>query len=294
MNRPAYEFYLNRNPGVDLETDMLEIAVCAQHNNGGLAVDAWWQSNLEGFFPVGEAAGSHGIYRPGGAALNSGQVGATRAAQFIAANRRRRTRRGRRRSRRRRGGSSGPPSDCSATRHARAATAPDTTDAMLRACTRLMSDRAAFVRTRDGVRTARDQVREWLDDYEAAVVADPTSRRSVNRLFLIRDILTSQYVYLEAMLDYLDHGGRSRGAVLYTDPEGHLPRTPDGSDIDLPGEYRHLLDAGHLDSVVQETWWGGHDEPRFVWRPVREMPPSDDMFETVWREFRTDGNIRPV
>ncbi len=294
MNRPAYEFYLNRNPGVDLETDLLEIAVCAQHNNGGLAVDAWWHSNLEGFFPVGEAAGSHGIYRPGGAALNSGQVGATRAAQFIAALRR-----------------GEPPRDEAgfpdaaagvvdaaqrllADATARAAAAPDTTDAMLRACTRLMSDRAAFVRTRDGVRGARDQVREWLDDYEAAVVADPTSRRSVNRLFLIRDILTSQYVYLEAMLDYLDHGGRSRGAVLYTDPEGHLPRTPDGSDLDLPEDYRHLLDAGHFDSVVQETWWDGHGAPRFVWRPVREMPPSDDMFETVWREFRTDGNIRPV
>ena len=47
MNRPAYDFYLNRNPGVDLETDLLEVAVCAQHNNGGLAVDAWWQSNVE-------------------------------------------------------------------------------------------------------------------------------------------------------------------------------------------------------------------------------------------------------
>ena len=88
MNSPAYEFYLGRNPGVDLETDLLEIAVCAQHNNGGLSVDQWWHSNLEGLFPVGEAAGAHGVYRPGGAALNSGQVGATRAATYIAERRR--------------------------------------------------------------------------------------------------------------------------------------------------------------------------------------------------------------
>ena len=32
----------------------LEIALCAQHNNGGLAVDCWWQTNVEGFFAVGE------------------------------------------------------------------------------------------------------------------------------------------------------------------------------------------------------------------------------------------------
>src|SRR5690606_6816777 len=85
MNLPAYEFYLNKNPYVDLEQEMLEVDVCAQHNNGGLLVDAWWQSNLPGFFPVGEAGGAHGVYRPGGAALNSGQVGATRAARYVSA-----------------------------------------------------------------------------------------------------------------------------------------------------------------------------------------------------------------
>src|SRR5665647_2781755 len=83
MNMPSYELYLGKNPYVDLATDWLEVDVCAQHNNGGLVVDAWWQSNVAGFFPVGEAGGAHGVYRPGGAALNSGQVGATRAAQFI-------------------------------------------------------------------------------------------------------------------------------------------------------------------------------------------------------------------
>ena len=35
MNQPAYEFYLNRNPGIDLAADRLEIGVWAPHNNGG-------------------------------------------------------------------------------------------------------------------------------------------------------------------------------------------------------------------------------------------------------------------
>lgn len=83
MNAPAVELY--RCKGVDLTNEYLEIALCAQHNNGGIAVDMWWQSSVRGLFAVGECAGTHGISRPGGSALNSGQVGALRASQYIAA-----------------------------------------------------------------------------------------------------------------------------------------------------------------------------------------------------------------
>lgn len=83
MNQPAIDFY--RDKGVDLYTQPLEIALCAQHNNGGLGIDCWWQTNVKSLFAVGEVAASHGVYRPGGTALNAGQVGSTRAAQYIAA-----------------------------------------------------------------------------------------------------------------------------------------------------------------------------------------------------------------
>ncbi len=62
----------------------LEVAVCAQHNNGGLKGNIWWESEVRHFFPIGEVNGSHGVYRPGGSALNAGQCGGLRAAQFIA------------------------------------------------------------------------------------------------------------------------------------------------------------------------------------------------------------------
>lgn len=82
MNAPAIELY--RSKGVDLTREPLEIALCAQHNNGGIAVDLWWQTSVGGLFAVGECAGTHGIARPGGSALNAGQVGSLRAAQIIA------------------------------------------------------------------------------------------------------------------------------------------------------------------------------------------------------------------
>ena len=82
MNAPAIELY--KSKGVDLYREYLEIALCAQHCNGGIAVDLWWQSSVPGLFAVGECAGTHGISRPGGSALNAGQVGSLRAAQYIA------------------------------------------------------------------------------------------------------------------------------------------------------------------------------------------------------------------
>ncbi|MBQ9009896.1 MAG: FAD-binding protein, partial [Clostridia bacterium] len=81
LNEPAIRFY--RDHGVDLSHDWLEIAVCAQHCNGGLAADANWETDVHGVFAVGEVCGSHGVTRPGGSALNAGQVGAIRASDCI-------------------------------------------------------------------------------------------------------------------------------------------------------------------------------------------------------------------
>jgi len=81
MNTPAIEIY--KEHGIDLYSQPLEIAVCAQHNNGGFSVDKWWQSNIPNTFIIGEMAGTHGVKRPGGSALNAGQVGGLRAAEYI-------------------------------------------------------------------------------------------------------------------------------------------------------------------------------------------------------------------
>lgn len=81
MNPLAIELYKNHN--IDIETEMLEISVCAQHHNGGIQVDSNWETSIKGLFVAGEAAGTFGVHRPGGSALNSTQVGSMRAAQHI-------------------------------------------------------------------------------------------------------------------------------------------------------------------------------------------------------------------
>lgn len=82
MNPLAIDIY--KENGIDLYKEPLEIAVCAQHNNGGFAINKWWESNIPHTFVIGEMAGSHGVKRPGGSALNAGQAGGLRAAEYIA------------------------------------------------------------------------------------------------------------------------------------------------------------------------------------------------------------------
>ncbi|MDR0959564.1 MAG: FAD-binding protein [Propionibacteriaceae bacterium] len=281
LNEPAYRFYLERNPGIDLAHEWLEVAVCAQHNNGGLAVDSWWRSNLAGFFPIGEAAGTHGVYRPGGAALNAGQVGATRAATHIARH----------------------PHDLvaddvfastaapvvgeahrllarSEARHA--AGEKETVSTRLDEVRRRLTRDAGVVRSSESVAAA---LQATIVDLETDVAVDPSSRRSVDRLFLLRDIVSSQRVYLAAMADYLERGGRSRGSVLYTDPEGSLPALAK----DLPDLFRFLADDGALDGFIQEIAWDGRGEPVVTWRDVRPIPDEAPAFETVWRQYRGEG-----
>lgn len=320
LNQAAYDFYLERGPRVDLATDRLEIAVCAQHNNGGLEVDAWWRSPLSGLYPVGEAAGAHGIYRPGGAALNSGQVGATRAAEWIA-----------------RRGPQKPPDESLFTSAARAVVMPalklvgdahhrftagasDNTGQTLAEVGALMSAKAGLVRSADSVAEALRSATERLASYGSAMVIDAGSRRSVDRLFLVRDIVTTQYVYLTAMADYLAHGGNSRGSVLYTDPTGRPPVWLDADanqvDAGLDERFRFVPDDGALDGVAQivilrpgppptrSTPQHAGDDPvspqaalsmvptvSCYWRPVRPLPAPDEPFEVVWRGYLADRNV---
>lgn len=84
LNPQAVEFF--KSKGIDLVNEPLEISVCAQHINGGADVDINWQTSTQNLFAVGETAGTFGIYRPGGSALNSTQVGALRAAEYISQN----------------------------------------------------------------------------------------------------------------------------------------------------------------------------------------------------------------
>ena len=81
LNSKAIAVYARQN--IDLYTEKLKIAVCAQHNNGGVHTDRNYQSDIEGLFVIGEAAGSFGLARPGGSALNDTQTSGLAVSRYI-------------------------------------------------------------------------------------------------------------------------------------------------------------------------------------------------------------------
>ena len=272
MNQPAIDFY--RDKGVDLATEPLEIALCAQHNNGGLGIDCWWQTNIEGLLAVGDAAASHGVYRPGGTALNAGQVGSTRAAQHIAA--------------RRRG-----EAPAHFTREARRALVE--MDTLARQCSaptgnvrtlwreagQAMSRCGAAIRNIRQISTYCGQVEDLLNHFAQRVTA--SNPAELGMVFRLRDMLMSQAAYLTAMLDYAARGGKSRGSALYTDPNGTKPYPV------LPDTFTYTLEQDG-ENRIQELWYAD-GACHLGWRSPRPIPEDDDFFENVWRDFRETGLV---
>ena len=273
MNQPAIDFY--RDKGVDLYTQPLEIALCAQHNNGGIGIDCWWQTDVKGLFAVGEAAASHGVYRPGGTALNAGQVGSTRAAQYIAA-------------RCRGDASAGFDVAASAALAEMAALADacraDTGNvrALWQHAAEEMSRCGAAIRDPAQIRAYGKQVEAQLAGFAKTVKAG--SRTELAMVYRLRDMLLSQHAYLTAMADYTAHGGKSRGSALYTDLTGGIkPFTQ------LPDTFTFALDEAEA-PLIQELWFED-GTCRTRWRAPRPIPEDDDFFENVWRSYRETDNI---
>ena len=284
MNTPAVEFY--RSHGIDLHTQRLEIALCAQHNNGGLAIDAWWQTNVEGLFAAGEVSGSHGVYRPGGSALNAGQVGSTRAAMYIAAKRDR------------------APADeavfleaCGAAlaeylRLADAVMGPESNlPAQYEKTTVRMSQVGGAIRNAESIRLAMAELAEELQSFSDRVrIASP---EELPQMFRLRETMICQTVYLSAMEDYIREGGRSRGSAIYSDKNGGtvirgLPSLPEGPE--LTELFRFSLEEAGQGSRIQEASYE-NGVCSFAWRDPRPIPDDDDFFENVWRAFRVNENI---
>jgi succinate dehydrogenase/fumarate reductase flavoprotein subunit len=275
MNPAAIDLYHQWH--LDLSREPLEVRVCAQHNNGGFAVDAWWESSLPHLFVIGEQAGTHGVTRPGGSALNSGQVGGLRAAQHIA----------RKYAERSTGETPVPPQAAAEIlerlRHyaERAGDAREGVREGRAWVQRQVSNNAGVLRRLDTLAEACAQAREKWRAIRAGGVRLDGPQDAYRALYLERLALAG-WGYLEAARAYGATGGGSRGSYLIVDPAEapvhpafpELTVRPDNPD--LRGQVVELRFDG-------ETW-----QHNIV--PVRPLPEQNTWFEAVWREYR-EGRV---
>jgi succinate dehydrogenase/fumarate reductase flavoprotein subunit len=278
MNPKAIDLYGDH--GIDIRKELLEIAVCAQHNNGGLAANHWWESlNVKHLFPVGEVNGSHGVYRPGGSALNAGQVGSLRAADFIAHRYAHWT------------------LDRKA---AEAAAAEVLTDvlAFMSACPdapaswqterdafqQRMTRAGAHVRSAKALKKAVTEAREqWqrLSD-QGCNAGGRSSARGLIEALRTRQLCFAHLVYLEAVHFAVKSSVGSRGSAVVLDPEGKRvhPR--------LGKEWRFQKEKKRYRDKVLETE-ARNGKVRNKWVDRRPIPDSDLWFETAWATYRQGG-----
>jgi succinate dehydrogenase/fumarate reductase flavoprotein subunit len=217
MNPLSIELY--RRYKIDIAREPLEFAVNNQHMNGGVAVDIWGRSSHPAIYAVGEAAGTHGVTRPGGAALNAGQVFGTRAAEHVAARR----------------------------VHLSEAEAPELIAgavadllSVLNAGSPLslrevrgavqarMSDAAGILCEAEIVRAALAEARALNAAIRAKGIAFGRPSEAARAVQWQQMALASEAV-LTALDHYISRGGGSRGARAILDPEGEgLPHAAEG------------------------------------------------------------------
>ena len=267
MNEPAIDLY--KSHGIDIENEMLEIAVCAQHQNGGLSVDARWESNIEGFFPIGECSGTHGVYRPGGSALNAGQCGGLRAAQYIAARKRGECEDADKCAQRCASSIKQRIEQCERLLHNRKGTAPYK---MMEKTGARMSKYAAHIRSLCGAERVYNEARQdYLSFWNSVTAKDAGELREA---LICYDMLITQQAVAYAVFDYIKTGGLSRGSFLVAE-DGKTP-----ADY-LRGGVKTQKEKA---KTIQETTFS-NDGVSCKYRPVRPIPKEDGWFENVWNEY---------
>lgn len=282
MNPPAIAIY--KNNGIDLSSEPLEIALCAQHNNGGFKGNIWWEANVKHLFPVGEVNGSHGVKRPGGSALNSGQVGSLRAALFIA-----------------RRYNNNPP----LLKPFLSSVGPQVRNTLALAEKMLnknFKDSTFMERT-------RQEIRERMSAFGAAIRnAEKVGKavreawalyerlnaemkvRSAGELpaaFKNLDLCLTHALYLEAIKEYLEKGGKSRGSYVVLDAEGNAP-CPGMDDA-----WRFFLNSPNsfVDRKILEISLDDRGKVVKKWVDIRPIPREETWFENVWNDYREDRII---
>ena len=271
MNAPAIALY--RSKGVDLTSARVEIALCAQHHNGGISVDSHWQTRVTGLYAAGECAGTHGVRRPGGSALNAGQVGSLRAAEHLSFTEKQ------------------PVSDAEfsaalseAEKRHRAFLASASGEGEENALSLIRRVRAGMSRTGAAIRDPA-AIAAFLRELEREEKALPALRtHDAFTACRARDLIVTARAVLTAMLDYTGSVGASRGSAITVNKNGVLRPG-------LPEAFRFLPPTGAASDRVQTVFLNEAGQPAVSWRPVRPIPDTSDSFEVVWQGYRENRNL---
>ncbi|MFO7820651.1 MAG: FAD-binding protein [Lentisphaeria bacterium] len=280
MNPASIDLY--NEQGIDLN-EPLEVAVCAQHCNGGLRGNPWWETNIPHLFAIGELNGTHGV-RPGGSALNSGQVGAVRAAQYIANVYK--------------DAPADPQNFCKEVEAQVAkqfreyrnwleapSESPDMKDVRPEIQAR-MTRSGAFIRSLDDVKQAIREAKNLYQRIRKNGICCH-DRRALARASEDKLMALTSIAFLEAIRHYIENGGGSRGGYMILDDNGDLT-----VDSKRGSELRHLSENMDKRNEILEVQQLPDTPGEFAIDavPPRPLPKDDSWYETAWAAW-SEGRV---
>ena len=278
MNEDAISLY--KENGINLSNDPLEIGVCNQHLNGGISGNIWWETNILHLFAIGEINGSHGIHRPGGAALNSGQVGGLRVAQKIA-----RSKYG----------------EMSFENEFQSNAKFDMNSLLIEVKTALKKKKEVIkpASILTNVRETMDKfgsivrpyegLNEYIKNVQSAIpkyseIVSIVDNNDFLDYFRVKDALITHFIFLKAIEDYHIHEGVSRGSFLILKEKrrsGNILITPP-KPLD---KFEYISNDDFLKKNIQ-VLQVINEKINVNWIDVRPIPDDIGWFENVWREFK--------
>ena len=264
MNPGAVKLY--REHGIDLEKDMLQVGISSQHCNGGAKVDYNWQTDIDGVYCAGECAGTFGVYRPGGSALNSGQVGSLRAAEHIIASGRKADKEA----------DFTPEINMLWDIIKRSVGEKTTLERFREKCQSLMSETFSVCRSSGKMENAERELFSLLKNFTGENrIKD---KREIRELFKNLDMLVSQLAVASAMVyAAAESGSQGAGLVLR---EGEKVPEKEG--------------AGNFVLTQYPVFHGeviGFEHRKESCRPI---PERDNWFENLWRSYRERNKISDI
>ncbi len=249
-------------------------------------MDKWWQSNIPHTFVIGEMAGTHGVKRPGGSALNSGQVGGLRAAEYIV--------------------NVYGTAPCEISVDGSVFEQIESAHAWICKCLAnpngvlwsdvqkdiqvTMSASAGHVRRSEVCREAKDK----LEKLYKAIRESGLSATGVSDLpeaVRTQHLVTTALAFLASIEEYLRSGGGSRGSFVVVADDGEVVHH-NLTDPATGKPLRVLPENTDLRTTVAELVMLGSNPPTFCIERVAisPIPQRDEPFELAWRAFR-DGEV---
>jgi len=281
LNPDAIALY--KEHGIDLWKEPLNIAICNQHLNGGIQGDIWWETNIKHLFAIGEANGSHGVHRPGGSALNAGQVGGLRAAQKIAYY-------------------------CKDKDLPEINQSKDTIahiiNSLINEFRKILLDKEAsksptqiltqirkrmayygsIIRPLEGLSEEINEIKKQLREFSSIIEID--NNRKILSYLRVKDALKTQECILNSILNYHQFRGKSRGSYLII--KKALDTSLNERYITPPRDleqFKYIISDIDLKNRIQ-TVEKSQGKMNFNWEAVRPIPTEFGWFETVWKKFK--------